>query len=332
MQHLPVGKLPASLLARLLRRYALTGPDVILGPAVGEDAAALAVGGRVLIAAADPVTFAVEDIGWYAVTVNANDVATRGASPRWFLSVVMLPEGRTSAETAEPIFKQIHRACQELGVSWIGGHTEITAGLKRPIIAGTMLGIGDRGDLIRTSGAKPGDVLLLTKGLAIEAAALLAREKAAELRRHFPAEFLHRCRNLLRRLGVVREAHLALRHGHVHAMHDPTEGGLSTALYELAEASSTALEVDAAEIPVLEEAAALCRHFGMDPLGALASGSLLLSVKARDAERIVRGLLRSGIDCRPIGRVKAGSGVRLLDARRGRAFPRFERDELARVL
>ncbi len=332
MTILPAGKLPNELLGPLLRRYATAAPDVLLGPAVGEDAAAVAVGGKVLIAATDPVTFAVEDIGWYAVTINANDVATRGAAPRWFLATVLLPEGRTSAKEAEDVLRQVHQACRELGVSLIGGHTEITAGIGRPILSGCMLGLADRGEVIRTSGARPGDLLLLSKALAIEATALLAREKAAELRRHFPPAFLHRCRGRLAELSVVREAHLAPRHGRVNAMHDPTEGGLSQSLHELAEAAGVAVEVDEDEIPVLEECQALCRHFGIDPMGALASGSLLLSVPRRDAERIIRGLLRSGVPCKPIGRVAKGAGAWLVRARGRKPLKRFARDEIARVL
>ncbi len=124
----------------------------------------------------DPITFATDDIGWYAVQINANDIATTGSTPRWMLATLLLPENQTSPDLVEHIFKQINQAAGALGISLIGGHTEITYDLNRPILMGTLLGEVERSKLIVPSGAQPGDQLLLTKGVPIEATALLARE------------------------------------------------------------------------------------------------------------------------------------------------------------
>ena len=332
---LPVGKLPAHVLARLLAACTPADPRVIVGPRVGEDAAVLDMGDRYLVAKSDPITFAADAIGWYAVHVNANDVACAGATPRWFLMTLLLPEGAATAAMAEAIFDQVRDACRELGAELVGGHTEISAGLDRPILVGTMLGEVAKGALVRTAGARPGDLLLLSKGIAIEGMALLAREKTGALREAGVGEaVVGRAREFLRHPGisVVPEARVAAAAGRAHAMHDPTEGGLATGLHELAEAAGVGLRVEGGAIPVLPECAAICAALGLDPLGTLASGALLIAAPQDEADRIAPALAAAGIVCARIGEVLPASAGRMLVAG-GRAgpLPTFARDEVARL-
>ncbi len=227
MSVLKPGKLPPDLLQHLLTSYTSADPRVIVGPAVGEDAAIIEMGERYLIAKSDPITFATDAIGYYAVVVNANDIATRGGQPKWFLATLLLPERTTSVTLVESIFAQIAQACQSLGITLVGGHTEVTYGLDRPIVAGHMLGEVDPAALITTAGARIGDILLLTKGICIEGASIMARERAQDLSRLGVDEaVIQRARNFLFEPGisVVRDAHIAIGAGRVHAMHDPTEG------------------------------------------------------------------------------------------------------------
>src|ERR1700758_661714 len=140
MPSLPVGKLSAELLARLLGKFVPASPRVVIGPRVGEDAAVLDMGDRYLVATTDPITFATDEMGWYALHVNANDLAVRGATPRWFLATVLLPEGKSQEAHVEQFFADVAGACAAAGVALVGGHTEVTAGLPRPIVVGTMLG------------------------------------------------------------------------------------------------------------------------------------------------------------------------------------------------
>lgn len=339
---LPVGKLPAEDLADLLSRYARVDERVVVGPGIGADATAIEFGDRVLVAKTDPITFATDEIGWYAVNVNANDVACLGATPRWFLATLLLPAGLADQSLAEHIFAQLSAACRALGVSLCGGHTEITYGLQRPIVVGQMLGEVARDDLVMPGGAQVGDVVVLTKGIAVEATAIIARERSVDLAGRFPAEFLARCRDFLRRPGisVVRDAQIATACARVHAMHDPTEGGLATGLWELAQAAGVGLLVDQEQITVLPETEALCAEFGLDPLGVIASGALLIVVAHQDGERVVARLQEAGIAARIIGRVvEPGAGVLLKPSRRFRnlregqirEFPRFPRDEITRL-
>ena len=333
----PLGKLPAEHLARLLTRYAPSDERVILGPGVGQDAAVISFGDRsggcYLVAKTDPITFASDEIGWYAVHVNANDVACTGATVRWFLATLLLPEARTDKALVDTVFDQITGACGELGVELVGGHTEITYGLDRPIVVGCMLGEVAPERLVRPDGARPGDALLVTKGVAVEGTAIIAREKGDGLA-GVDRSLLERCQGFLYDPGisVVRDAAVATAAGEVHAMHDPTEGGLATGLWELAEAAGVGLEVDEAALPILPETQVLCTQLGLDPLGLIASGALLLAVAPADATAILAALEGAGIAAARIGRVvERERGLVLRTATGQRPLPRFERDEIARL-
>jgi hydrogenase expression/formation protein HypE len=326
----PLGKLPAEHLARLLTHYAPDDERVVLGPGIGRDAAVISFGDRCLVAKTDPITFASHEIGWYAVHINANDVACTGAKARWFLATLLLPEARTDAALVDAIFEQIAATCQQLDVALVGGHTEITHGIDRPIVIGCMLGEVAPERLVRPDGARPGDALLLTKGIAVEGTAIIAREKNAGL----DEASLQRGRDFLYDPGisVVRDAAVATAAGEVHAMHDPTEGGLATGLWELAEAAGVGLEVDEDAIPIFSETQALCAQLGLDPLGLIASGALLLAVAPGDAAAIRTALEEAGLAAARIGRVvERERGVVLRSGTDERPLPHFERDEIARL-
>lgn len=335
MRNLPVGKLRAEALQALFDKYVPGDERVVVGPKIGEDAAVIEMGDRYLVATTDPITFATEEIGWYALQVNANDLAVRGARPRWFLATLLLPEQGTTDALVEQIFSQIGRACEEMEVSLVGGHTEVTHGLDRPIVVGTMLGEVSRDRLVTTRGARVGDMLLLTKGVPLEGAAIIAREKEAELiRRGLPPSLIERAKNFLHRpgLSVVPEAMLAAELGAVHSMHDPTEGGIATALWELAAASEVGLRVEQERIPLLPEGERLCRELGLDPLGTIASGSLLLSLAPADAALVLHACAREGIDCAFVGQVvPEAEGVTLVEGGRSRPMPTFPQDEITKL-
>ena len=178
---MPAGKLPPTMLDRLLRRFAPSDPRLIVGPQMGEDAAVIDFGATYLVAKTDPITFATGEIGWYAVNVNANNIAVMGGVPRWFLATVLLPGKSSTPDLVEAIYAQLAEACAALGVSLAGGHTEITVGLNRPIMSGTMLGEVTPDRLVRSSGMQPGDDLVLARGVPIEGTAIIARERAQEL-------------------------------------------------------------------------------------------------------------------------------------------------------
>ena len=327
------GKLPLELLAQLLEKIDIKDPRVALGPRPGEDAALIDFGDRYLVAKTDPVTFATDLIGWYLVQVNANDLAAMGATPRWLMVTLLLPEG-TSNETVRSIFDQLIEASAALDLALVGGHTEVTYDLPRPIAVGAMLGEVAKDRVVLTSGARPGDAIVLTKGIAIEGTAILAREREKELKQAgIASPVVEVAKGLLFEPGisVVRDAAIACDTVTVHSMHDPTEGGLATGLLELAKAAEVGLVVDADRIPVLPECRALCEALGLDPLGLIGSGALLATVAPEDASNLIEALEQEGIAASEIGRItEPEKGLKMLTKDGTQELPVFERDELAR--
>jgi hydrogenase maturation factor len=241
---------------------------------------------------------------------NANEIATTGAAPRRMMVTVLLPEGPTTSELVDKISAHLYSACRSIGVSLIGGHTEITYGLDRPILSATMIGEVERQRLVTPAGAKQGDCLLLTKGVPIEATSILAREFPGHLTdpRHpaFLSEMeLQHARDFLHLPGisVLKDAQTAIQAGRVHAMHDPTEGGLLTALWELAQACGRSLKVDLEAIHIPDVSGRICQIMGINPLAAIASGALLMAVEAEDAPAICSALAKEQIPCNQIGEV-----------------------------
>ncbi len=333
---LPVGKLPPRQLQALLASCRVPkSSKVILGPRYGEDAAVIDLGSKYLVAKTDPITFTAERSGWYAVNINANDIATLGARPRWFLATLLLPENRTAGALARNILRDTLQACRALGVTLCGGHTEITAGLNRPIVVGQMLGEIEKSKLVRKESQRPGDLVVLTKGIALEGTAILAREEAAALTRKLGQAAVRRAKALLFHPGisVVREALLAVQHGEIHAMHDPTEGGLLSGLYELARAGRVGLRISKEKVPLLAETRAFSQVLGFDPYALIASGALLLVASSRTATRVLRAFARNRIAAAIIGEVcRESEGIWMVERGRARPLRVPARDEIARLL
>jgi hydrogenase maturation factor len=331
---LPVGKLPPQMLERLLAAAPVNDPRVLPGPGVGLDCALIDLGGQLLVCKSDPVTFTTDRIGDYLVQVNANDLATTGATPSWLMVTLLLPEDTTDEAMAERLMGQISDACRGLDISLIGGHTEITYGLDRPVAVGSLLGLVDRDRLVTPRGAQPRDRLLLTKSVPIEATAILARERSERLVDLLTDADIVKAQGYLNDpgIGVTRDARLALDAGRVAAMHDPTEGGLAAALWELAQASGRGLRFDPAAVPVTPLSAQVCAAFAIDPLTANASGALLLTAPAPDAEAICGALAQEDIPCTEFGEVTKGPPQVLQRSGSGwEPYTLPERDGLAAV-
>jgi hydrogenase maturation factor len=334
-EFLPIGKLPPDLLGKILSNAPVLDRSVLLGPSVGMDCAVVDNGGEnLLVLKSDPITFATDEIGWYAVQISANDIATTGATPRWYLATALLPEAQTTPELIEKISGQIFSACREMGISVVGGHTEITYGLDRPIVMGTLVGEVAREKLVTPRGARLGDLLFLTKGVPVEATSILAREFPDILRNHLSASKIEEAAAFLHNPGIsiTEDARIALASGRVTAMHDPTEGGLAAALWELAEASGRSLVVDLEAVHIPELSARICEIFDLDPLATIASGALLFSAESAEAGNILQAFKQAGILCNVIGEVEEGPAGAWKKSGTGREilFRPF-RDEITKV-
>jgi thiamin-phosphate kinase len=327
------GKLPPDVLFQMLKSFHFPDPRLIMGPKAGVDAAVIDSGDRFLLVTSDPITFTTRDIGWYAVCVNANDIAVMGGTSRWFLTNILLPEGEATEALVRSIFKDLKKACSRMNVALCGGHTEITPSVKEPVICGTMIGEVEKKKLVTSAGAKPGDSVILTKGLAIEGTAILARECFQRLKGKIPERLLERARRFLYKPGisVVKDARIACQAGKVTAMHDATEGGAATALMELADASNVGLQIEEDSLPLFKETRLICGELRIAPLGLISSGTLLIACPDREAEKIVPALKSAGIKSAVIGKILPKSkGLTLVKSGKIIPLPAFRRDELAR--
>ncbi len=334
IQHFPTGKIPQDILKRLVfGRLGVSNDRIIQGPHVGEDAAIIEMNDRVLVVATDPITGATSNIGWLVVHINANDVASTGARPIWFLCVTLLPEN-SKEELLDEIMIQIHEACTEVGVALIGGHTETTPGLDRPILIGFMMGETSKNGYVTTGGARPGDIIILTKGAGIEGTAVLANDLNEILCNKIEKSLLQDAKKMIKKISIVPEAMKAMEIGDVNSLHDPTEGGLLNGVWEMAEAAHVGVEIFETKIPVADETRAICKTLDVNPLKLMGSGALLIVVKKGNAEKLISSLLEIGIDASIIGSIKSLEQGRFLVKHDGRRqeISAVDQDEVYRVL
>jgi hydrogenase expression/formation protein HypE len=332
------GKLDIELLERLLKRFTVSDPRVVIGPKVGEDAAVIDPGeafDRYWVVTADPITFTTEEIGFYGVVANMNDIATRGAVPKWFVVTLLFPEKGSDVKGVEKVFCQIRNACRRFGISIIGGHTEVTSGIEKVILSGNMIGEVKKGRLVRTGGARAGDLLLLMKGVCIEGTSIIAREKGAELlRRGIAPSLIRRAKNYIFHPGmeVLRGARIACDKVPVHSMHDPTEGGLINGIVEMAMASQKEIEVDLGKVHLYRESQILCEAYGLNPLRVIASGALLLTISPSDLSSLQKAFSEASIPLQVIGKVRRGPArVLTMEGKRRKELPFISRDEILKI-
>jgi hydrogenase maturation factor len=324
---LPNGKVPPTILQRLLDDAGRLPPEVLVGPAIGEDACAIDMGAGVLVAASDPITLSAAGLGRAVVTINANDVAVTGVRPRWFLATVLLPAGTTESEL-ERLFGDMRGALSALGAVLVGGHTEVTEVVNRPVVAGQMLGLARDGRVVTTGGVRAGDAIVQVGRVPIEGAAVLAVEQAAMLA-SAPRTSVQAAAAAMEDPGIsVVEAAIAAAELGATAMHDPTEGGIAAALWELATAGRLALRIDRDRIAWFPPGLDVCRAAGADPWATLASGALLAAFPQPGAREAVERLTARGHEAVIIGVAEPGDGVR---DTAGSPIPWPDRDEVARL-
>ncbi|MFQ5832187.1 MAG: AIR synthase family protein [Candidatus Thorarchaeota archaeon] len=305
------GKVPPSMLEKLVFSHlGQRDADILLGPAVGEDASVIQIGEKVLVAATDPITGSVEDVGWLAVHINANDVATFGVAPRWFLASILLPV-KSGSEDLKRIMKQIDEAAKSLGISVAGGHTEVTEGIDRPIITGFMMGISSKDEYVTSAGAKAGDHIVMTKTAAIEGTAILAAEGKVMLSDRVGEEVVRDGRAIREQISVVKDGLTAFGTGHISAMHDPTEGGLSGGIHELCDASRVGFEVDIDRIPVRDSTRQICDALSVNVLELISSGCMIMTCDSNHSRDVVGTLQANGIAAAVIGTIRENQDERI---------------------
>jgi hydrogenase expression/formation protein HypE len=309
---LPPGKIPIDILKDVVfRNLGAKRSEIALGPSAGIDGAVINLGSVSIISSMDPVTGAIDHVGWLAVNVNANDVATFGCQPRFLLSCILLPE-KSTRTTIESITMEMDKAAKGLGIAIVGGHSEMTPSLKTPIVIGCAIGVTEKNNYVTAGGAKQGDKLILTKSAGIEGTAILASDRQRQLRKALDKNLLKNAKQFYKRISVVKDALTAFKTGGVHAMHDPTEGGIAGAVHEMADASNLGVRVFRNKIRVEPVTASICDFFQIDPLQLIASGSLLIAADPAFAEKITETLRKNTIPAETVGEFLPSPEKRLL--------------------
>ncbi|MEM2093555.1 MAG: AIR synthase family protein [Candidatus Bathyarchaeia archaeon] len=311
--HLPFGKVPVEILRSIVfKNLGEKRPEVVVGPSVGVDGAVIELGDKALITSMDPITGAVKRIGWLAVNVNANDIATFGVKPAYFSSCILLPES-ADEHMLKTICAQIDEAARDLEMAVVGGHCEVTPGLKGPVVVGCAMGITGKGRYVTAKNAKPGDKLLLTKSAGIEGTAILASDFYKLLvEGGISEELIVSAQRFFENISVVKDGIIAFETGFVDAMHDPTEGGVLGGIHELADASNLGVKVFEDRIPVAEETLEICRFFNIDPLQLISSGAMLVAVKENFADEVITAFSRNGVNASLIGEFLEDPKARIL--------------------
>jgi hydrogenase expression/formation protein HypE len=314
---LPAGKIPPKILDEVIFNYlGAKRKEVVVGPSYGIDGAVIKIGNKLLVTSMDPITGALERIGWLAVNINANDVSTFGVQPAFFSSCLLLPENATE-KTVKTICRQIDFGAKKLGIAVTGGHSETTPRLPFPIVVGCCTGLAEKGHYATARGAKAGNMLILTKSVGIEGTAILAADRYSQLAGTIGKSALKRAEGFFSQISVVKEALLAFETGYVTAMHDPTEGGVAGGIHELAAASNVGFKVYEEKLSITEETLKICEFFQIDPLQLIASGSLLIAVEKKSADEVVEILEKNKIAAAAIGEMLPSRKKRLIIRKNG---------------
>ena len=301
----------------LLKRLGEKDERVIVPPLTGVDAAVIDIGNdKVLIIAEDPI-FSIpkqplEMFGWYTVHIGASDVAVMGVKPAYMTYTLLMPP-ETNDEDFRTIVDSIHQTALELKIAIVGGHTGYYPGFAAPTIGGiTVFSITDKDKYVTPANAKPGDDVILTKGPAIETAGILSVLREKELLDKHPKSLVNKAQALCKEMTVVKDALTAMETGGVTAMHDATEGGVIGGLFEIASASKVGMEIEEASFIYPEEVKMVCQAFNIDPIAAIAEGSLLITSRPTHSRKIIEKLKQVNIDVSLIGKVTGDRETRII--------------------
>jgi len=330
-----IGKLETELLKKLVfDKIKFKHEDVITRPGVGEDCAVVDYGEFECVISTDPITAAVNDIGRLAIHVSCNDVASNGVEPLGIMLTVMLPMDIKEEQIAA-IMDQAAEEAAAIGVEIIGGHTEITPVVNKPVIVSTAIGKAVKGFSQSAANMKPGDYILMTKYAGLEGTGIIAKDYGERLSGVLSEEDFNEAEEMLKTVSVVKEGILAGRIG-TSGMHDVTEGGILGAVWELCEISNTGAEIWVDKIPVKAVTVRICEYFGINFLKLISSGCMIIMTHPEKKDEIMKRLQEEGIPVACIGRVLEAEAGKTLKSFRGSEIGEPihppESDELYKVM
>jgi hydrogenase expression/formation protein HypE len=329
-----IGKVPYAILRKIFDLSSVEKrKEVIIGPSLGEDAAVIKVDDTdyVLVVHTDPITEAFSKLGWLSINVAANDIAVTGARPSWFTVTMLMPEGSTGDDIID-LAREINSAAHSLEGVVVGGHTEVSPGISKPILVTTAIGITKISSYVRTGGAKPGSFVFQVKPVALEGTAIIAHDFYKKLiSMNVPEEVIDRAREFINEISVVKPAVTLAERGLVESMHDPTEGGLIGGLIELARASKASLVINEEKVIVREETKIISKALGIDWMKLVSSGSIIGTIKSEYVDEASEVIENMGLEFSIIGKVSEYSGFDVLLKRKNKTYNGYIRDEISRL-
>jgi hydrogenase maturation factor len=325
-----LGKVSETILKRsVFKQLTSHRQEIIVKPNIGEDCSAIKFHkDDVCVVSTDPITGAVNDIGSLAVHITANDLASSGAEPIGILLTLLLPEN-FAEEELKKIMQDVNKVCEELNVAVMGGHTEVTNAVNKPIISVTGIGKVNENNLILTGKAEVSQDIVITKWAGLEGTAIIAKDNEEKLRQHFNTELMDRAIALGNYISVVDEAIIARDHGAT-SMHDVTEGGVFGALWEMAACSNVGIEVILEKIPVKQETIEICEYYEINPYKLISSGCMLITTY--NGQQLVDKLTQKGISSSVIGKVVMGKNKIVIQSDTRRSLTPPKTDELYKVI
>lgn len=324
-----IGKVPNNILKEIiLDKIKTNRKEVLIRPKIGEDCCAVDFGEHVCVLSTDPITGAVNEVGRLAVHISCNDIASCGVEPLGLLITILAPPG-TTVEELDLVMTQICDTANQLNVDIIGGHTEITNSVNRFVIISMAVGKILKEKLIKTSGARAGDQIILTKSAGIEGTAIIAHDKEAELSAKLGEELVKNAKSFVNSISVVKEGVIAGDFG-VTSMHDVTEGGVLGAVWEVSEASGVGARIYGDRIPVGIETVKICDFYGINPLKLISSGCMIIACP--DGIGLVQRLKENNIDAAVIGELTECCDKLLIHGDKVEPILQPESDELYKVI
>lgn len=324
-----IGKVPENVLKRsVFKQIKHYRPEVILHPGVGEDCAAIATSeDEVLVFSTDPITGASKGMGALAVHITANDLASSGAEPVGILTCIILPP-RTREKKLKDLMEEISLACRALNIEIMGGHTEVSDVVNRPLITVTGVGKVKKDKIVSTGGLQPGDDLVMTKWAGLEGTSIIASEKQEELEKRLPTQLIETAKAMKEQISVLPEAKIAVELG-VSAMHDVTEGGIFGALWEMGEAAGVGIIADLKKIPIRQETIEICELFDINPYMLISSGCMLIGTS--QGNLLAEELQKQGIPAVVIGRATEGNDRIIVNGEEQRFLEPAGSDQLYKI-
>ena len=330
MKKLSIGKIPQDILNKIIldpiNNNGSKRDDVVIRPSTGEDCSAVDIGNELCVLSTDPITATGSNAGYLVVHINCNDAASAGAEPVGILLTALMPYGSTEEDLSQ-IISGAYKAASELGIEILGGHTEITTAVNKPVLSGTVVGRTKNKKFISSASAKVGQDIIMTKWAAIEGTSIIAEDNEDKLKHLISKDMLMEAKSLSKYISVVKEGMIAADFG-ASAMHDATEGGILGAVWEIAECSKVGVEINADNIPVCESTKKICEIANIDYLRLISSGTMVIT--CFDGDKLVKRLKQEGINASVIGRVAESERYFTYKGTRKKLEPQ-EKDEIYSV-